>query len=99
VLALSVKNAVSVPPIILKVPVSLATKVCTTDVFSAIEIDDVPVIVGAIPSTFWLLDAVTAECVRVSASPPVSSKVPEFRESVFAVMARPAVDESPETTV
>jgi hypothetical protein len=59
----------------------------------------VMVTVGTTPSTLWADCVVTALWVNVALFAAVSLIVPEFNDSESAVIARPSVSASPETTV
>ena len=55
--------------------------------------------VGAVVSIVCADCVATAECVNVAAFPAVSTIVPEFNSSVFAVNAKPSASVSPDATV
>jgi hypothetical protein len=57
------------------------------------------VTVGTMPSTLWAGCVATALWVSVALFAAVSLIVPEFNDSESAVIARPSVSVSPETTV
>jgi hypothetical protein len=59
----------------------------------------VMVTVGTTPSTLWADCVATALWVNVALFAAVSRIVPEFNDNESAVMARPSVSVSPETTV
>jgi hypothetical protein len=57
------------------------------------------VTVGTTPSTWWADCVATALWVNVALFAAVSLIVPEFNDNESAVIARPSVSVSPETTV
>ena len=67
--------------------------------FSDPEPARVMVTVGTTPSTLWADCVATALWVSVALFAAVSLIVPEFNDNESAVIARPSVSVSPETTV